>query len=947
MKEGKEKDKVPRRPNRPLLVLWSLVLAALLVVSTALAVVLAPHADILNILLSKGDVTSESAVQAAQATADITEEVESEAVILLKNEGSALPLGTDSKVNVFGSTAGNNFSFGGTGSGAGDESKNVGFYQGLENAGIQANPTLKAFYDANAKSSQQQALGLVGTDWNLYELPQSDYDQSLIDDAKSYSDTAVVVFTRKGGEGYDLPIDMADYEGSEAGRSYLQLTPNEEALLDMAEKNFGRVVVVLNSPNPMELGRMDDEAVDAVLWVGTPGATGCNAIGKVLAGEVNPSGKTVDTFAYDLKSAPSYYNAGDFSYSNTIEAGNAAIFAGTGDAATGNLPNYYVNYAEGIYVGYRYYETAAADGFIDYDSTVQYPFGYGLSYTTFDQKLDDVTDDGKTITATVTVTNTGSVAGKQVVEIYAAAPYTKGGIEKSSVVLAGFDKTKLLEPGESQTLEVSFAREDLASYDYTGVKAEGGAYVLEAGDYGIQLQTDSHNVVDKKTIHVDSDVIYDDAHDGKRESDHVEAKNRFDAAGSDADLIYVSRADWAGTMPTERTPVSSEASEKILDALNNKEPLDNSETEDITFGAKNGLKLSDMRGLDYDDPQWDKLLDQVTLDEMKILVGNAGWMTAGVKSVDKPALVECDGPNGINNIIGRVNGTQLTGQSNLGYTWNTELAARVGELFGQEAKALNIAGVYAPAADMHRSAFGGRNYEYVSEDALLTGKIVAAEAKAIQGQGVYCYLKHFAVNDQETHRADSGGLVTWLNEQSLREIYLRPFEICVKEAGNTGMMSSYNRIGATPVAESKELLTDVLRGEWGFQGAVITDCTMAADTSDVNYSVRAGNDLNLNYLQDTKMTADTTETAAGHQALRRATKNVLYMVANSDALESTHNLDMPSAVRNGCIVFDVVAIALFCLYLWRRHLKMVRWREAGKPAGRIATWIESRKARRS
>ena len=947
MKEGKEKDKVPRRPNRPLLVLWSLVLAALLVVSTALAVVLAPHADILNILLSKGDVTSESAVQAAQATADITEEVESEAVILLKNEGSALPLGTDSKVNVFGSTAGNNFSFGGTGSGAGDESKNVGFYQGLENAGIQANPTLKAFYDANAKSSQQQALGLVGTDWNLYELPQSDYDQSLIDDAKSYSDTAIVVFTRKGGEGYDLPIDMADYEGSEAGRSYLQLTPNEEALLDMAEKNFGRVVVVLNSPNPMELGRMDDEAVDAVLWVGTPGATGCNAIGKVLAGEVNPSGKTVDTFAYDLKSAPSYYNAGDFSYSNTIEAGNAAIFAGTGDAATGNLPNYYVNYAEGIYVGYRYYETAAADGFIDYDSTVQYPFGYGLSYTTFDQKLDDVTDDGKTITATVTVTNTGSVAGKQVVEIYAAAPYTKGGIEKSSVVLAGFDKTKLLEPGESQTLEVSFAREDLASYDYTGVKAEGGAYVLEAGDYGIQLQTDSHNVVDKKTIHVDSDVIYDDAHDGKRESDHVEAKNRFDAAGSDADLTYVSRADWAGTMPTERTPVSSEASEKILDALNNKEPLDNSETEDITFGAKNGLKLSDMRGLDYADPQWDKLLDQVTLDEMKILVGNAGWMTAGVKSVDKPALVECDGPNGINNIIGRVNGTQLTGQSNLGYTWNTELAARVGELFGQEAKALNIAGVYAPAADMHRSAFGGRNYEYVSEDALLTGKIVAAEAKAIQGQGVYCYLKHFAVNDQETHRADSGGLVTWLNEQSLREIYLRPFEICVKEAGNTGMMSSYNRIGATPVAESKELLTDVLRGEWGFQGAVITDCTMAADTSDVNYSVRAGNDLNLNYLQDTKMTADTTETAAGHQALRRATKNVLYMVANSDALESTHNLDMPSAVRNGCIVFDVVAIALFCLYLWRRHLKMVRWREAGKPAGRIATWIESRKARRS
>ena len=943
MEEGKKKVKVPRRPNRPLLVLWSLVLALLLVVSTALAVVLAPHADILNILLSKGDVTSEAAVQASQATADITEEVESEAVILLKNKDAALPLGGDAKVNVFGSTAGNNFSYGGTGSGAGDESKNVTFYQGLENAGIQANPELKDFYDANALESQQQAIGLVGTDWNLYELPQSDYDQSLIDNAKSYSDTAVVVLTRKGGEGYDLPIDMADYEGSEAGRSYLQLTPNEEALLDMAEKNFGRVVVVLNSPNPMELGRMNDDAVDAVLWVGTPGATGCNAIAKVLTGEVNPSGKTVDTFAYDLTSAPSYYNAGDFSYSNT-EAGNAAIFAGTGDAAVGNLPNYYVNYTEGIYIGYRYYETAAADGFIDYDSTVQYPFGYGLSYTTFDQKLDDVTDDGTTITATVTVTNTGSVAGKQVAEIYAAAPYTKGGIEKSSVVLAGFDKTKLLEPSESQTLEISFDREDLAGYDYTGVKAEGGAYVLEAGDYGIQLQTDSHNVVAKKTIHVDEDVIYDDAHDGKRSSDLVEAKNRFDAASFDADLTYVSRADWAGTMPTERTPVSTEASGKILGDLNNKEPLDNSETEDVTFGAKNGLKLSDMKGLDYDDPQWDKLLDQVTLDEMKILVGNAGWMTTGVKSVDKPALVECDGPNGVNNIIGQVNGTQLVGQSNLGYTWNTELAARVGELFAQEAKALNIAGLYAPAANTHRTAFGGRNYEYVSEDGLLTGKIVAAEAKAIQGQGVYCYLKHFAVNDQETHRADSGGLVTWLNEQSLREIYLRPFEICVKEAGNTGMMSSYNRIGATPVAESKELLTDVLRGEWGFKGAVITDCTMAAGTSDVNRSVRAGNDINLNYLQAPAMTADTTDPAAGHQALRRATKNVLYMVVNSDALESTHNLDMPGTIRTGCIVFDVVAVALFGLYLWRRHVKMVRWREAGKPAGRIATWIASRKA---
>ena len=932
------KQRVPRRANRPLLIVWTLLVAVVAALSVVMYAVVVPHADIAAPFASKPDMTSDSVQQASSATAQVTEEVESEAVVLLKDDGT-LPLAAGDKINVFGSTAGNNFSYGGTGSGSGSEDSNVSFYQGLLNAGLEVNQELKGFYDANAKDAIK--YDKVGTDWNLYELPQSSYDPSVVENARAYSDTALVVLTRKGGEGTDLPQDMANYEGSEAGRSYLELTPNEEDLLAMVEANFGKVVVVVNSPNTMELGFVDDAAVNAALWVGTPGATGCNAIGKVLTGAVNPSGKTVDTFPYAQESAPSFYNFGEFSYDN-VNYTNKAMFAGTGDAASGTTPYYYVDYQEGIYVGYRYFETAAADGFIDYDSTVQYPFGYGLSYTTFDQTLDSVEDDGETITAKVTVKNTGSVAGKQVEQIYVGAPYTKGGIEKSSVVLAGFQKSKLLEPGESQQLTISFAREDMASYDYTGVKAEGGAYVLEAGDYAINLQTDSHTLVDSRTVHVDKDVIYNDANDGKRASDDEAAVNRFDDVSEGDGIAYLSRADWAGTMPTARAQASKSATDEQVQELTNPAPLDNSETEDIVTGKKNGLTLADVKGLDYDDPKWSDLLDQVSLGEMKVLVGNAGWLTASVPSVGKPAIVECDGPNGINDIMAGINGTQLAGQSTMGQTWNVELARRVGELFGQEANAYGIGGLYAPAANTHRSAFGGRNYEYVAEDPVLTGKMVAAETSGIRDQGVYCYLKHFAVNDQETHRAD-GGLVTWLNEQSMREIYLRAFEIVVKEGGNTGMMSSYNRLGTTPAAESSALLTDVLRGEWGFRGAVITDCTMSAYTSDVNRSLRAGNDLNLNFLQDYALTNDTTGTAAGHQALRRATHNVLYMVANSSALETAAAMSMGPIIRNVFIGLDVVVAALYGLYLWRRHVKMARWREAGKPAGRIASWWKNRK----
>ncbi len=902
------------------------IVSVIVLAVTVLGIVIAPYSGILNTFVnSPSRAKTDEAQQASTQTAAITEEAEG--IVMLKNDGS-LPLSSGSNVNVFGSTI-SNFSYGGSaGSGAGGESSRVTLYQGLENAGLTPNPDLMSFYEEN--HTDAVSYGAVGVDWNLYEEPASIYTGDVIDSAKSYSDTAIVVLTRKGGEGSDLPVDMADYQGSEAGRSYLELTPNEEDLLALVEENFDNVVVVLNSPNVMECGFLDDEGVDAALWVGTPGSTGCNAIGKVLTGAVNPSGKTADTFAYDLSSAPSYANFGSYSYTN-VDWTDTSTFGGSGDAQSGTNPYYYVEYTEGIYVGYRYYETAAADGYIDYDATVQYPFGYGLSYTTFDETLDSVEDDGDTITATVTVTNTGSVAGKQVAEIYYSAPYTKGGIEKSSVVLAGFDKTKLLEPGESQTLEISFDKEDMASYDYTGVKAPNGAYVLEAGDYEISLRTDSHTVVDSRTVTVDRDYIYDDEHDGARSSDLVAATNQFDDVSFGDNLTYASRADWVGTMPTARSASTKEATSEQVEALTSPSPIDTtSVTEDIVTGASNGLKLSDMAGLAYDDPQWDKLLDQVSLDEMERLVGNGGWTTLDVSSVGKPAIVDCDGPNGINNMMNGVTGTQLTGEEVLGTTWNKELAQRVGELLGAEAKAFGIGGLYAPAVNIHRSPFGGRNYEYVSEDPILTGDIIAPELEGIESQGVYAYLKHFVANDQETNRAN-GGLLTWTNEQALREIYLKPFEICVKEGGATAMMSSYNRLGTTPTAESSALLQEVLRGEWSFRGMVITDCTMAATTSDINRMLFAGNDLSLNMLQNQRLSSEVTNTAAGHQALRTATHNILYTIANSSALETA--TPEPYWFQIVFCVLQAVLIGLCVLFFVRRHRRMKAWKALESSAG--------------
>lgn len=911
---GKKKDGGIRRPSRIALFLLTVLVIPFVVVLALTTTVVRPYFAMINGIMAPNLSTDENRAEPRA----MTQEVESEAIVLLENNG-ALPLRKDAKVNVFGVGV-EQFTYGGTGSGAADESVNTSLMQGLRHAGLEVNEDLATWNKEN--TPQKQDMGLVGTDWNLYEIPQANYPADLLEGAKDFSDTAIVVITRRSGEGADLPQSMAAYSGSTADRHYLELTPDEEDLLAMAKANYDKVIVLINAANAMELGFLEDEGIDAALWVGTPGSTGTNAIGDVLTGVVNPSGRLVDIYPYEVESAPSYYAVGEFNYNN-VSYGNAGI---GGSSENGdNLPYHFVEYIEGIYVGYRYYETAAADGFIDYDTTVQYPFGYGLSYTSFDKSIESFSATGDTVTVTVKVTNTGTVAGKDVAQVYVHAPYTKGGIEKSEVVLAGFAKTDVLEPGKSQTLEITFNKEDIASYDYAGIKAEGGAYVLEAGDYEVRLQNNSHELVDSRSFSVSKDAIYNDAHDGKRSSDLVTAVNRFDDMSFGDDLVYVSRADWAGTMPTERR-ASDIAATDTQAAVITDDTVENPEVDDIVV-AKHGLKLSDMAGLAYDDPKWDELMEQISVKEMAYLVQTGGWMNGAVPSVGKPHVVDSDGPNGANLVLGNLSGNQYTGQSMLGATWNTDLVFRMGEVFGEEAHKIGVGGLYAPACNIHRSPFAGRNYEYVSEDGFLSGAVVEAEIRGIQSKGVYTYLKHFALNDQETHR-DNGGLVTWANEQAMREIYLRPFEMGVKLGKTLGIMSSFNRIGAVPAAESYQLLTEVLREEWGFQGTVITDCVMAATTMDFDRAIRAGNDLELSF-GSTPIFAglddSTLNTPYGHQMLRQATKNILFTTVNSDAMAV--GTTGPYPLQLGIYGVCALAIGLYAWYLVRRHKKMVAWRE--------------------
>lgn len=898
MKLQKPKKKFARAQS------WIAFLAALVVIVNMIC--WGPMSSMISLATGAGTIAEETSAAATELCEDIADE----GIVLLENENNTLPLAEGTKLNVFGWSSTNPV-YGGTGSGSlSDSYPTVSLLEGLENAGFEVNQDLVNFY--TEYRADRPMVGMWGQDWTIPEPTMDEYEAAgVFESAKEYSDKAVVVIARSGGEGADLPTsldpeveDTFNAEGGmfgasglrysenkddlDASKHFLELTNRERAMLERVTSEYEDVVVVVNAANTMELGFVEEyDSISSVLWCPGTGQSGFNSLGAILAGEINPSAKTSDTFVRDLTATPTFNNFGNFKYDNMSEF----------DTSEGGAS--FVNYTDGIYVGYRFWETAAEEGLINYDEAVQYPFGYGLSYTTFEQEMGDLNVSDGNISVDVTITNTGDVAGKDVAEIYYNPPYTNGGIEKASVNLIGFAKTGILEPGQSETVTIEFTAEEMASYDDINAKA----YVLEAGDYEISLRTDSHTVVDTKTYTVNETVTYGEGN--ARSTDEVAATNLFDEARGD--LTYLSRADgFANYEEATAAPTNFTLSDEMKATFYNNSNYDptayNDDSDEMpTTGAKNGLTLADLRGVDYDDPQWDELLDQLTIEDMDGMIALGGYQTLAAGSVGKVQTIDCDGPASINN--------NFSGQGSIGFpagvmisnTWNTELAQAFGESIGTMADEMGVSGWYAPAMNTHRSAFGGRNFEYYSEDPVLSGDIACAAVIGAENQGVYAYLKHFALNDQETNRCAQ--LCTWFNEQSAREIYLKPFEICVKEGGAKAVMSAFNFYGTEPAGASSDMLNCVLRGEWGFRGFSLTDYYGVYGYQDADRMIRNGNDCMLvAYDTETNHLTDK-ESATAVQAMRQACKNIMYTVVNSRAYD-------PENLETGLMGWQIAAIVI-------------------------------------
>ena len=906
-----------------------------------------PMSTMLDLVSGSGTITEETSAKATELVNEIT----ADGVVLAKDEDGILPVASGSKLNVFG-WASTNPCYGGTGSGALNTAYPVtDLLTGLHDAGIETNEELSKFY--TDYKADRPSVGMVAQDWTLPEPNVSLYTDEMMENAKAFSDTAMVVITRVGGEGADLPTDMASVVdgswirrvaqayGSERGTAYyngtyddslnegndwdkgdhfLQLSNREEDLLDLVTANFDNVILVYNGANAFQMDFLKDyPQIKGVLLCPGTGQSGFEGFGKVVSGEVNPSGRTVDTYVSNLKNAPWWNNFGDFKYTNTEELNSDSSFFDP----EGTTPSF-VNYVEGIYVGYKFYETAADEGLINYDDEVVFPFGYGLSYTSFTKEMSGITNDGTSLNFTVTVTNTGSVAGKDVVEIYSDPPYTNGGIEKSTANLLDFAKTSELAPGESQTIEFSIPVEDLASYDYQ----TNGCYVLEAGDYVISANDDSHNVADSQTYTVASDIVYNESN--KRGSDAVAATNEFDFA--EGEITYLSRADgFANYAEATAAPATYEMTDEQKAAFDNAHTYteagyqndDDANAADITTGAKNGLKLVDLRGVDYNDAKWDQLLDQMTIDEMQQTIGFGGYQTAAVSSIEKVRTNDCDGPASINNNFTGVGSVGFPAATLIGMTWDKDLAYAFGDSIGEMANEMDTSGWYGPAMNIHRTAFAGRNFEYYSEDGVLSGRMASNAILGAQEHGVYAYMKHFALNDQEGNRTSMAA--TWSNEQAIREIYLKPFEISVKDADCHAVMSSFNYIGTRWAGGCKELLKNVLRGEWGFVGFVETDYFGVYGYMTADQGVRNGSDLMLCTTGNDFNTV-TVLTNSSKQALREASKNILYTVVNSRAY-AAENLNPGMAKWEIIMIGADVLVALLIVALEIKTFKSYKKRK--------------------
>lgn len=884
----------------------------------------------------------------------VAQKIEEEGAVLLKNNG-ALPLAeSNRKINLLGYASVNPV-YGGTGSGGSSYTANrTDFVKAFTDAGFEVNQNLVSLY--TPKDGEDG--NTFSVDFSIPELPATEAlakdmgtdfaytGDCSFDSMKEFSDTAVVVFSRKGGEGNDLPTSMAESTSyaPDQSKHYLELNSAERSLLEQAEATFENVIVLINSGNAMELGFLEDSGVDAALWIGDPGDVGTVGIVNILTGAVNPSGRLPDIYPYEVETTPSYYNFDTFEYTNSKDCFKNFE----------SHPAYLVEYQEGIYVGYRYYETRDSYDYttregdsktgLSYNDVVQFPFGYGLSYTTFDWELENTlptaVSSSDTLEWQVKVTNTGSVAGKDVVELYYTAPYyskTEGGsgIQKAGAVLGGFAKTDVLQPGESQTVTITMPVEQMASYDAQCYYTSTGSYVLEAGDYQLSLRTDSHRIKNNLTATctvAQNEVFQEQAagknienckYVGKRSTDEVTAVNQFeDVAGS---ITYMDRDTWQ-IVPGTNKEATAEQLEAFNTALVVGDAYVNADDTAPTFGAKNGLTLKDMVGLDYNDPQWDTLLDQLTLNDMYALLGADGWGSAAVASIGKGQTYEMDGPAALSYVFDAFMGTctyqtvSYPAEILLAATWNVDLAAQFGDAISQEGKAWDISGWYAPGANIHRNAFAGRNFEYYSEDGFLSGSISAATVGAAEANGMYCYIKHFALNERETQR--HYGLCTWANEQAMREIYFIPFEKAVKDGGSTAIMSSYNNLGTTWAGASTALLTNVLRNEWGFIGTVITDNNEEHGFMDIEKAVLAGGSTLL-YGWGVKTFDNLSKTATGQLKMREAAHQYLYTLANSygvDVAAPTPAWRVP-AIAGSVAVYALALVCLVTVLRRRKHNK--------------------------
>ena len=972
------------------------------------------YTEDLDLQYNKADYTAEEMAAVEQA---LNEEIVGEGVVLLKNDDNNMPFDEGTTFSFFGRSStklmGNTWY---------DIMLQMGFAGDpgttlrttFTDRGFSVNETLWNFYDSGNGSGYGLGVGSVSygddEDFSINECPLDvlESEPGLLDSAQGT--VPVFVWGRKVGEGRDMPRSMYNHTDipEDQVKSYLEPDSVELEILTYLNENFDNVVLLVNSSAAMELGWVDQfENIKSIVYVPSVGNYGLYALADIFAGNINPSGRTVDTFAADALASPAAQNYGDYQYVDE----------------NGEMTKYnYVTYQEGIYVGYRYYETRYEDvvmgtgnaGDYDYASEVVYPFGYGLSYTTFDWSDFNAAWDGDTCTVTVDVTNTGGVAGKDVVQVYVQSPYTDydraNNVEKSAVQLVGFGKTDTLQPGQTGTVTVTFDREQLKAYDYTTAKT----YILDAGDYYITAAANSHDAVNnvlsakgyttENGMTAEGDASFTDVYTVAQmdvdtysvdSATGVAITNQFDFA--DSGCTYLSRSDWQGTWPTHDGEVSGQvstwgneingsdgasytyvktiSSEDLakLDSFDSLNPTDASSITDTqVYGADNGLSLIDLRGKDYDDPLWEDLLDQLSPEDYQTIIATSGYGSAALDSVGKPFALDQDAATGL---TGGGTGVSYSGTIVLAQTWNQPLAERYGVMIGNQALIGGCVGWYAPAMNTHRTPFSGRNNEYYSEDGFLSGVIASATSRGAASKGMYTFIKHFAVNDQENHRGDRNGqygLATWSNEQAIREIYLLPFEMCVKndpvtlnyveEDGSggyvnasrdyapvTAVMTSFNRLGYTWTGGCYNLLTNVLRTEWGFHGFVITDNANTGSPTFMNayQMIEAGGDAALTTTEYAVWKFDQNSAADYHYG-RQAMHNILYTVANSKVMMGLmpgSKFVTPMTMAEKILVGIDIAAAVIILalaYFIFRGFKPTK-KKAAKLAAKAETKAEGQK----